>query len=134
VSARPTLRSAEIVFSTDILKVSTQDGRNFVLLEPFIYTTQAGLIILVPAGSTSDGASTPPEIWPTIPPFGRYWIAAFLHDYLYRYTQYPKAICDNIFKEAMVSLGVDALDAETIYLGVDLLGQSSFNQDRGIIS
>lgn len=120
------------MFSTDIFKVSTPDGRNFVLLEPFSYTTQAGLLIVVPIGSTSDGASTPPEIWPTIPPFGKYWKAAFLHDYLYRNTQYPKVLCDSIFKEAMLSLGIEFFEAQTIYEGVNLFGTGSFNQDRRI--
>lgn len=118
------------MFSTDILKVSTSDGRNFVLLEPFTYTCKSGLAITVPAGSTSDGASTPPEIWPTVPPFGKYWKAAFLHDYLYRYTQMAKADCDNVFKEAMRSLEVSAIEADAIYEGVNLFGQLSFDQDR----
>jgi hypothetical protein len=116
--------------STDNLKVSTADGRNFVLLEEFSYRANSGEVITVPVGATSDGASTPPEIWPTIPPFGRYWKAAFLHDYLYRCTQRPKAECDGLFKEAMVSLGVNGIEADIIYAGVDLLGQRSFDADR----
>ena len=118
------------MFNTDVLKVQTSDGRNFVLLESFSYITQAGLLIVVPIGATSDGASTPPELWPTIPPFGKYWMAAFLHDYLYRCTQYPKILCDTIFKEAMISLGVSSLEADTIYEGVNLFGTSNFDTDR----
>jgi hypothetical protein len=120
------------MFSTDTLKVSTADGRNFVLLESFTYTTKAGEVITVPVGTTSDGASTPPEIWPTIPPFGKYWKAAFLHDYLYRFTQVSKMDCDNLFKEAMRSLGVSAIEADAIYEGVNLFGQISFDQDRAL--
>lgn len=118
------------MFSTDTFKVQTSDGRNFVLLESFSYITQSGILIVVPSGSTSDGASTPPELWPTIPPFGKYWKAAFLHDYLYRSTQYPKIFCDSVFKEAMIGLGIDKLESDVIYEGVNLFGTSSFDQDR----
>lgn len=119
-----------MAFSCTELTVQTSDGRNFVLLEPFSYVTSAGVTINVPAGATSDGASTPPELWPTIPPFGKYWMAAFLHDYLYRCTQLPKAECDSIFKDAMLNLGVTVLEAITIYEGVNLFGTSSFDSDR----
>jgi hypothetical protein len=118
------------MFSTDTLKVATSNGRNFVLLEPFSYTSLAGMIINVPAGATSDGASTPREIWPTIPPFGLYWMAAFLHDYLYRCTQLPKVQCDDLFKEAMGILGCSVIEVDAIFEGVNLFGQESFNDDR----
>lgn len=118
------------MFSTQIIKVSTNDGRNFVSLEDFSFTDKLGTVHLIPSGSTSDGASTPCEIWPTIPPFGRYWVAAFFHDHLYRSTQLPKVVCDSLFKEAMISLGVSPLEADIIYEGVNLGGQISFNSDR----
>ena len=119
-----------MLFSTTSLKVQSSDGRNFVLLEPFSFTSQGGVTITVPAGSTSDGASTPREIWSFIPPFGTYWMAAFLHDYLYRYTQLPKTECDSLLKEAMECLGVDPIERNAIYDGVALGGQSSFDSDR----
>jgi hypothetical protein len=115
--------------STDF-KVSTSDGRNFVLLEPVVFVTQLGAHITIPAGATSDGASTPPALWPEIPPFGIYWKAAFFHDYLYRATQASKSECDALLLEAMQSLGVDSILAKTIYEGVALGGQSSFDADR----
>ena len=118
------------MFSVSALKVQTSDGRNFVLLEPFTYTSLAGEIIVVAAGATSDGASTPKEIWPVIPPFGTYWMAAFLHDYLYRCTDKPKAECDALLKEAMTSLGVDTIMRDMIYDGVTVGGWSSFEADR----
>lgn len=118
------------MFSTQIISVSTCDGRNFTSLKDFSFTDKFGTVYIIPAGTTSDGASTPCEIWPTIPPFGRYWLAAFFHDYLYRYTQLPKVLCDDLFEEAMISLGVSPLEADIIYEGVNLCGQSSFDADR----
>ena len=117
-------------FSSDALKVSTTDGWHCTLLEPFTYTSSAGVVVTVPAGATSDGASTPREMWAFIPPFGVYWKAAFLHDYLYRSTQMPKADCDNLLKDAMECLGVYKIEQAAIYQGVKIAGQSSFDEDR----
>jgi len=117
-------------FDKTTIAVSTSDGRNFTLLEPLTYTAQNGVVYVIPAGSQSDGASTPPVLWPTIPPFGPYWLAAFFHDWLYRYSQYPKDLCDDLLREAMLSLGVSHFLAETIYEGVHFGGWSSFDSDR----
>ena len=119
------------MFDRTSIDVRTSDGRNFVLLTPFSFTSaKDGQIYTVPAGATSDGASTPPELWPTIPPFGKYWLAAFLHDWAYRMSDLPKARCDELLREAMEALQVDRAEADAIYEGVHLFGQSSFDQDR----
>jgi len=68
------------------LRVSSLDGRNFVLLADVFYVAGDGTRYCLPAGATSDGASTPPEVWPLVPPFGKYWPAAYLHDAAYRNT------------------------------------------------
>jgi hypothetical protein len=57
-------------------------------------------------------------------------MAAFLHDYLYRYTQLPKSECDSLLKEAMECLNVDSIEANAIYQGVVVGGQISFDADR----
>ena len=119
-----------IGFSTPTLKVETEDGRNFTLLAKFTFTRPNGEVIVVPMGAQSDGASTPQAMWNLLPPFGVYWKAAFLHDYLYRYTQRPKDECDMILKEAMEALGVSWLDRDSIYDGVVIGGESAFNEDR----
>ena len=118
------------MFSTNKLRVETSDGLNMVLLEPFTYTTKSGEVIIVPAGTTSDGASTPRLIWREIPPFGTYWMAAYLHDYLYRDSDKPKDFCDNVLLEAMECLGVNQIEADTIFQGVHLFGWAAFEGDR----
>lgn len=119
-----------IGFSEESLFVSTPDGLNFTLCMAFTFTRKNGEAITVPIGTKSDGASTPRLIWREIPPFGIYWRAAFLHDYLYRDTERPKAECDDIFLEAMESLGTPAIESRTIYEGVHLFGWASFDGDR----
>lgn len=132
-------------FQTTSLSVTTADGRNFTLNEPLEYLSSQGHRYRVPAGSSTDGASTPAVLWPTIPPFGRYWMAACLHDSFYRdtieiqdiagdwhKTDITKEYADWLFKEAMLGSGVEEILAETIYQGVNQMGWASFKQDRDL--
>lgn len=112
------------------LAIRTRDGRNGKSLEPLVYVTLDGETLIVPMGSGSDGASTPRFIWTIIPPFGVYWLAAFLHDWLYRYSKLPRWRCDQLLYEAMRSLGVEHAEAWAIYEGVHLGGQKPFDDDR----
>lgn len=126
-------------FQSKIVSVITADGRNFALTRPVTYIAVDGRVFVMPEGATSDGASTPPELWPMLPPFGLYWLAAYLHDCAYRNTlrlpsgenaNLPKPECDLLLKEAMLSLGVDQLTAEKFYWGVSIGGWGSFSADR----
>jgi hypothetical protein len=117
-------------FQQTPMKVETDDGHNFTLLQPYNYQTNAGELITIPAGTTTDGASVPQAMWNILPPFGTYWKAAVLHDYLYRVTKRPKKECDSILKEAMESLGVNDLTLLTIYEGVAIGGDEAFEEDR----
>ena len=112
------------------LETYSSDGHNVVLAEPLTYLTRLGQIITVPVGSTSNGASVPSFLWSIFPPFGKYWRAALLHDYLYGKTTLPKAKCDKLFLEAMLDSGVPRLKAETIYLNVKWLGFWAFKKCR----
>ena len=127
-------------FQSKNFKVATQDGRNFVLLEDVIYVTREGIAYTLPAGATSDGASTPQEIWLNFPPFGSYWQAAFLHDCAYRNTlliaatsnraELTKPLCDNLLLEAMELAGTHEFTRRAIYNGVVFGGEHSFDGDR----
>jgi len=117
-------------FNQTNIQVSTKDGRHVVLMEPLVYVTNTGEVITVPAGAESDGCSTPQAVWNLLPPFGLYWKAALLHDYLYRKTTRLKDECDLLFLEAMASLGVDLITREAIYEGVHLGGSLAFDDDR----
>ncbi|MGA2160527.1 MAG: DUF1353 domain-containing protein [Dehalococcoidia bacterium] len=119
-------------FVDAFISTTSGDGRIFTLLAPLVYVTKNGEVVTVPAGTPTDGASTPAGLWVTIPPFGKYWLAAILHDYLYRFTSRPKDECDNLLLEAMESLGVDEIEAHTIYEGVHLFGQAAFDEDRRV--
>ena len=117
-------------FLQDSLLVHTKDGHNFTLADPLRYQTKAGTIITAPVGTQTDGASTPNIMWALLPPFGKYWLAAVLHDYLYRCTYLPQDYCVGILLEAMQSLGVDEMVCREIYDGVRLGGWKSIEKDR----
>lgn len=119
-------------FAKTTVRGETSDGRNITTLEPIVYTARSGEVITIPAGTTSDGASTPRQIWNLIPPFGTYWLATVLHDYLYRIDKRPKAECDDLLLEAMESLGVDWILRNAIYEGVHLGGFHAFAEDRKV--
>jgi hypothetical protein len=126
-------------FQSKIAEVVTADGRNFKLCRAIYYIAADGTIYVLPIGASTDGASVPAAFWSALPPFGDYWLAAFLHDCAYQNTlQYadssacnlPKDKCDQLLKEAMESLGVDSARVETIYEGVSLGGWKAFRDDR----
>ncbi len=110
----------------------SSDGRNEVLVEPLHYETEDSpkMLITVPAGADTDGASVPRIFWRVIPPTGNYWMAAVLHDYMYRTNMFVKSKCDSLFLEAMKSLGVGRVKRETIYLAVKYFGFMAYNQAR----
>lgn len=117
-------------FNRPYAVVRTADGRNFELLEPIVFTSGGGHVITVPPGAVSDGASIPRLFWHVLPPFGPYWLAAFVHDYLYRQTDYPRDFCDAMFSEMMATLGVPDITAHVIFDAVRLGGESAFAADR----
>lgn len=118
------------MFTPDTFHVSGTDGHIWTLDCSVQYTCKDGTVITIPAGATSDGASVPAVFWNIIPPFGSYWRAAFLHDYLYRCTTMPKEQCDLIFKEAMLECNTNLVEVETIYEAVKNFGVEAFRKDR----
>ena len=126
-------------FLGDFVNVRTRDGRNFILLDPIMYVTKAGKTIVIPRGAQSDGASTPFVMWPTLPPFGEYWKAAWLHDATYRnYAEdehgnklsLPRDECDALLLEAMESCQVPDWQCQVIHRGVKIGGSWAFVDDR----
>lgn len=121
-------------FASDTATFLSTDGRSVTLTEPLIFVSlERGATTTVPAGFASDGTSTPRAVWDILPPFGKYWRAAILHDYLYRETWLDQETCDGIFLEAMESLGVSRLERAAIYAGVRLGGHLPFDQDRKLL-
>lgn len=118
------------MFIPDIFTVCTEDGHICTLRQEVVFVCADMTKIVIPIGTTSDGASVPAVFWNLIPPFGDYWKASFLHDYLYRNTDMPKEKCDSIYLEAMLACGVEAIKAQVIYEAVKNFGVGAFRKDR----
>lgn len=117
-------------FAQESIAVRTSNGHDVTLLEDLVYVSEKSEEIVVATGAASDGASTPGLLWSFLPPFGPYWRATVLHDFLYRCTTRSREECDGLLLEAMLSLGVHELTALTIFRGVRFGGQTAFDQDR----
>lgn len=102
-------------------------SRVFSLLRRFRYVSSFG-IIEVPAGAETDGASVPKVFWNIFDPFGDYFGAAVIHDFLYSRlnTEFSRYESDIIFKEAMYNIGIPWYRREMIYRAVRMFGASSF--------
>lgn len=84
--------------------------------------------IAVPSGFLTDGASVPRIFWSLFSPFGDYFRAALVHDYLYSpgNRKFSRRESDRIFLDAMEDAGVSWIKRQTIYRAVRLGGRSSF--------
>lgn len=104
----------------------------FELLTDFRASTSLG-IITMPAGFLTDGASVPRIFWPIFQPFGEYFPAAILHDFLYSKSStakfpYSRKQADDLFKEAMFNVGVGWLSRGIIHGSVRSFGWKSWKK------
>jgi hypothetical protein len=102
-------------------------SRVFRIEALFRYYSSLGLIE-VPPGTETDGASVPRAFWNIFEPFGEYFRAAVIHDFLYSPAndEYDRWEADIIFKEAMFNLGVPWQKREIIYHAVRVFGGRAF--------
>jgi hypothetical protein len=103
-------------------------SRIFRLTAPFSYLSSRGPIT-VPTGFETDGASIPRVFWSILDPFGPYFKAAVIHDWLYsrHNRRFTRAQSDELFKEAMFNNGLDWIRRELIYSAVRLAGWRNYN-------
>ena len=109
-------------------------SRRFRLAHYFRYVSSLGTIT-VPCGFLTDGASVPRIFWNIFDPFGPYFPAALVHDYLYSLSSNGHFTCDRktadlLFKEAMFNCGVGWAMRETIYHAVRIGGWTSFKKPK----
>ena len=107
------------------------DWRQWRLENPLRYEIGAlgsGMIVDVPAGFVTDGASVPRVFWSALPAWGSYSRAAVIHDYLcvrinagQPHPMAPtRAEADAIFREAMAVCGTAAIVRLLMWLAVRL--------------
>lgn len=103
------------------------DSRLFILENDFHYVSSMG-VIRVPKLFVTDGASIPRIFWNILQPFGIYFKAAIIHDYLYSNLNqdFTRLEADLIFKEAMFNLGLGFVKREAIFRAVRMFGWKSY--------
>ena len=109
--------------------VGTKNGSMILqITESFRYLSTVHGVISVPAHFLTDGASVPRVFWSLFSPFGDYFGAALVHDYLYspNNRRFDRRTSDRIFLDAMEDAGVAWIKRHTIYRAVQLGGWASF--------
>jgi hypothetical protein len=111
------------MFSHDArVVVAEVDDENWKVVEPFTYTGVRGQVFTVPVGMETDFASVPRIFVWFLPRYGRYTLAAILHDYLWRVAApagvLPYADADGLFRRAMRQLGVPFLKRWAMWAAV----------------
>jgi hypothetical protein len=91
--------------------------KTWELVEDFTVETSKGTII-IPKGFKTDLASSPRLAWIFIPPFGRYTLAAIVHDYLCEIKMFSRKENDVIFYEKMLDYGTYKWKAKIMYSSV----------------
>lgn len=117
---------------TTSLTLKVLDDGTFVTTSAFEYYTNIyspQVTVVVPAGTTTDFASTPWFMHWIFPPTGKYSKAAVLHDYLYSNGMFPRKDCDYIFLEAMEVLGVPRWKRKLMFEAVRLFGRKYYKKD-----
>jgi len=98
----------------------------WTLTTPLIFESALdGVVALrleIPAGEETDFASIPPELWPFLPPAGRWALAAVFHDGLYRLPAVPRFLADAFFYQAMGWFDVPFGQRLAIYYAVRIFG------------
>lgn len=129
----PLTPAGVVPITAEELDVAYCDGRNWRLLEPFDFASEAiERLIHVPAGFVTDFASTPRIIWPILPPTGSYGKAAVLHDWCYRTPGQTKhrLDADRVLLEAMIALNVPKWARWTVFAGVRIGGYQAYKGTR----
>lgn len=108
------------------------DSRLFRLEKDFRVKTSKGLIT-VPRNFVTEGASIPRVFWNILHPFGPYFGAAIVHDWLYSPLNetFTRLESDLIFKELMYKSGVGFMKRETIYRAVRMFGWKFYRGFEG---
>jgi hypothetical protein len=109
-------------------------SRCFRLTKSFRYYSSKHGLIEVPVDFITDGASIPQAFWSILAPFGPYFAAAIIHDFLYSIQstyKFTRREIDEIFKEAMYNEGADWITREVIFRAVRTFGGFAFKKPKG---
>jgi len=102
-------------------KLTYTETDNWKLIEDFEID---GYII--PKGFITDLASVPSWLWSIMPPFGKWMVAAIIHDYLYQNGIYNRKQCDKELYKYCIYYNTPIYLGLIIYLTVRLFGKKKY--------
>ena len=109
----------------------SRDGRGtWKLLGRLEYGSQIAGLIVVPAGFVTDLASVPRMPFAYLLTGGIGHAAAVVHDLLYTTHQVSRKVADDVFHEALLSLGIPGWQAWLMWAGVRIGGAGPW-EDAG---
>jgi len=111
------------MFSSLHLESLDEPGR-FRLLEPLTWrhAELPGEVYIVPAGTETDLASIPVGLRNVFSRLGRSRKPAVVHDHMYENRWESRAICDTMFRLALIDSGMGKWKARMYWLGVRMGG------------
>lgn len=116
---------------------TSHDGRGtWLLLAPLVYESDlAGITVTAPAGFVTDLASVPRLPFAYLLTGGIGHSAAVIHDALYITHVTTRETADDIFREALLVLGIPRWQATLMWLGVRAggwIGWKRLGQDQAV--
>lgn len=109
--------------------VDIGNGVDFELRQPLTFWLNEVEKITVPKLFVTDLASVPQIFWTVYPKHGKYTRAAVMHDFIYSGAFLPRKLCDELFLQAMYTLGVPWWQAYSMYTAVRVFGGFAQAQD-----
>ena len=119
--------SASVLTSLDIRKVGTKEWQLLAPLVVLVVVDGKSYLIRVPPGFVTDFASVPrlPLIFFLFGGIGE--ISATVHDWLYYTGEFPREVCDKIFRELLDHVDrAGAFRANGMYAGVRVGGSKFY--------
>lgn len=102
---------------------SLENGRDWLLLENYVYPLNDGRTIFIPQGFIFDYASIPRIAWRLFPPAtGKHRTPALIHDWLVATDVVSWKEAADIFLSTMKKAGVSPIKRYIIYLAVRSFG------------
>lgn len=119
------------ISTTGLIPLS--NGRDFKTEDVLSWQAKDGTVIEVAKGFVTDLASIPRLFWNILPPFGKYTLAAIVHDWLYRNHIGERKVADARLLEIMQECGVPWWQRQIIYRNVRLFGWASWRDDARLL-
>lgn len=117
------------MFTTPLI-LQPVNGRHWQVRAELVFESPSVGRLIVPAGFITDLNSIPRLYWSVSPPTD-FPEAGTLHDWLYS-VQFGRAEADQVYAEALASLGMDTLRVKARYVALRLFGGLAYrNHAKG---